>query len=467
MSVTELWPFECRMPAPAASASARDVARAALGSPCPRDGLVYDTARHLWSQQQSMGLSKPVASALLQTGLGLIEATGASPSSSPWVTLVLAQQASLDGRFDASLGLSLEAVATQRQDAALTPHVALGCALMGLFHRGLLKACPLTLDTHGRHAQLDRRVVYAEALGPLFALQAELRGLKSPRMPARLHAQVDRIHVVLDTLAGVEPSQASRLQLLADGSGRPNTTHVGQALLCSGLAHRFRDDGVRATRCFEELAALSARLGWGLGRWVALWELGMLRASSTGGLPPSPAAIGAMIGPDFSSWLLQPRASLADASVQAPRNRVEKAKALIQEALGQRLSVADVASQCEVSPRTLGQDFKDLEGMTPLEYITRQRVALAEQLLTQHPLHLKTVANAVGFDSVLGFSKAYARVTGRAPVLHAASWSGRLAKSEAGHRTPEKGKSLSEEVTQALRAPTDAVGRLGGGAGGN
>lgn len=367
-----------------------------------------------------MSEDKPVAAVLLQTGLSVIQAAASSEFSRPWQALVLAQQASLDGHFDASLALSLASVEAGRRDATLTHPVALACAMAALFHRGLLKACPLALDQHGDPGQLDRRRVYAEAFRPLLALQTELGSLKCPHMPAGLQAQVDRIHVVLDAVAGRESSQPSRLRLLVDGAaGHLQTTHVGQALLCSALAHRLRDDRERAAQCLAELAALSAQLSWGLGRWVALCEASMLQAASGGGAPPSAAEIGAMVGPGFSSWLLQSPASSGGAQQEAPRVRVEQAKAFIRGSLGQRFSVADVAARCHVSARTLGQDFKDVEGMTPLEYITRQKVVLAEQLLAQRQLTLKTVANAVGFETVLGFSKAYARVTGRTPVQQA------------------------------------------------
>jgi AraC-like DNA-binding protein len=360
-----------------------------------------------------MSLRKPVASALMQAGMAGIQGSSASVASNPWVALVLSQQAALDGRFDASLKLSVAAVQVQGSSSAHR-QVALACALAGLFHRGLLMACPLTRDGLGLAAHARCRPIYREAFQPMFALQRELRGSKS-HLPTRVQAQVDRIHMVLDTLAGSEPTDGSRLQLLSDLIDRKDTSQTGQALLCSGVAYVLRDDGARAAQCFDELASLSRRLAWGFGCWVALSEMCMLDVVSRGSMPPSSTEISALIGPDFSSWLLEPNAIAGGAQERGSCARVEKAKAFIRESLGQRFSVADVAAHCEVSAKTLGQDFKEREGVTPLEYITRQRVMLAEQLLTQRQLTLKAVAQAVGFDSVLGFSKAYARITGHPP----------------------------------------------------
>lgn len=415
MLVTQLWPFESGLHE--AHTGSRDESGGLWGAADARDRRMYDTAKHLWSLQQSMSLRKPVASALLQAGLAGVKGASASVASNPWIALVLSQQASLDGRFDASLKLAVAAVQAQGSGAAHR-QVALACAMVGLLHRGMLMACPLARGRLGGDACADRRSLYQEAFQPMFAVQRELRGSK-PHLPTQLQAQVDRIHLVLDTLAGSEPTEAARLRLLSDLVNRKHTSQTGQALLCSGLAYLLRDDGERAAQCFDELAALSRRLAWGFGGWVALYEMSMLDAALRRCVPPSSTEIGALIGPDFSSWLLEPGTTAGDAQEKGACARVEKAKAFIQESLGQRFSVADVAAHCEVSAKTLGQDFKELEGVAPLEYITRQRVMLAEQLLKQRQLTLKAVAQAVGFDSVLGFSKAYARITGHAPAQQA------------------------------------------------
>lgn len=416
MLVTQLWPFESRLQVP--HTVPRGEGRGPRGATGARDRLMYDTAKRLWALQQSMSVRKPVASALVQAGLAGIQGSSASVTRNPWIALVLAQQASLEGRFDASLKLSLAAVNVQPTGLAHR-QMALACAMAGLFHRGVLMACPLALDGTGRDVCADRRHVYLEAFQPMFAVQRELNGSKL-HLPTQLQAQMARIQVVLDTLAGNEPTDAARLQLLSDLVGRKHASQTAQALLSSGLAYLLRDDAERATRCFDELAALSKGLAWGFGQWVAMHEMCMLDAGSHRRMAPSSTEISALIGPEFSSWLLASNASGCNPCAKGSGARVDKAKAFIQESLGQRFSVEDVAAHCEVSVKTMGQDFKDVERMTPLEYITRQRVLLAEQLLMQRQLPLKTVANAVGFDTVLGFSKAYARVTGRTPVQHAA-----------------------------------------------
>lgn len=376
---------------------------------------MYEVSKHLWSLQQGMDLRKPVASALVQAGLAAINGTSAAAATNPWVALVLAQQASLDGRFEASKKLSLAAVEVHRVDSPLR-QVALACALIGLFHRALLLACPLGRTAVGHRSPLDRKRVYFDALQPLLALQAEIRGLRS-NLPTQMQAQVNRVHVVLDALLERETPEAMRLQLVSDLSCNKSSTQTAQALLCYGLAYLLSKDTSRAARCFDKLADLSAELGWGCGRWLALFELCMFDASSRGCMPPSITDIGAMIGPDFSTWLGEPDAAVACPESRGATSRVERAKAFIQESLGQRFSVADVANHCDVSAKTLGQDFKEVESMTPLEFINRERILLAEQLLSQRQLTLRSVANAVGFDSVLGFSKAYARVKGRPPIV--------------------------------------------------
>lgn len=369
---------------------------------------------HLWSLQQGMSLSKPVASALVQAGLAAINGASAPAATNPWVTLVLAQQATLDGRFDASLKISQASVEVHRAGSPWR-QLALACALNALFHRGLLLACSLVGDVSAQRRSLDRRRVHAEALQPMLPLQAEIRGLRSS-LPSQMQAQVNRMHAVLDALCDREPPDAVRLQLVSDLSCRKASPQAGQALLCSGLAYMFQRDPSRAVKCFDELADLSGELSWGLGRWCALFELCMHDASSRACKPPTVADMAAMVGGDFSTWVEVSGAVSAPLESRNAVARVERAKSFIRGSLGQRFSVSDVAGHCEVSTKTLGQDFKDIEDMTPLEFINRERIMLADQLLAQRQLNLKTVATAVGFDSVLGFSKAYARVTGRLPA---------------------------------------------------
>ncbi len=61
-------------------------------------------------------------------------------------------------------------------------------------------------------------------------------------------------------------------------------------------------------------------------------------------------------------------------------------------------TVATMAGQAAMSPRTLQRQFRDATGMGPAEWLTRERVAIAKELL-ESPLPLAQVAERAGFGS--------------------------------------------------------------------
>jgi AraC family transcriptional activator FtrA len=61
-------------------------------------------------------------------------------------------------------------------------------------------------------------------------------------------------------------------------------------------------------------------------------------------------------------------------------------------------TVATMAERAAMSARTLQRQFRDTTGMGPVEWLTRERVALAKELL-ESPLPLAQVAEQAGFGS--------------------------------------------------------------------
>ena len=58
--------------------------------------------------------------------------------------------------------------------------------------------------------------------------------------------------------------------------------------------------------------------------------------------------------------------------------------------------------------------FRAVVGKTPIDYLTLWRMTIARQLLAKGK-PVKSVANAVGYDSAAAFSRVFARVTGQPP----------------------------------------------------
>lgn len=77
-------------------------------------------------------------------------------------------------------------------------------------------------------------------------------------------------------------------------------------------------------------------------------------------------------------------------------------------------TVATMARRAAMSPRTLQRQFRDATGMGPVEWLTRERVARAKELL-ESPLPLAQVAERAGFGSEETLRHHFRRVAATTP----------------------------------------------------
>ncbi|MBU6530883.1 AraC family transcriptional regulator [Streptomyces sp. NPDC057245] len=79
-------------------------------------------------------------------------------------------------------------------------------------------------------------------------------------------------------------------------------------------------------------------------------------------------------------------------------------------------SVSSLAERTGVSRATLAKRFTDLVGEPPLTYLTRRRMALAADLLTERAgATVAEIARAVGYSDAFAFSVAFKRTRGVTP----------------------------------------------------
>jgi AraC-like DNA-binding protein len=79
-------------------------------------------------------------------------------------------------------------------------------------------------------------------------------------------------------------------------------------------------------------------------------------------------------------------------------------------------TVASLADRAGVSRATLAKRFTDLVGEPPLTYLTRWRMTLAADLLTEREgATIAEVARTVGYSDAFGFSAAFKRTRGVTP----------------------------------------------------
>jgi AraC-like DNA-binding protein len=70
---------------------------------------------------------------------------------------------------------------------------------------------------------------------------------------------------------------------------------------------------------------------------------------------------------------------------------------------------------CSLSLFRFIHKFKDLTGMTPIEYLTQIRINEAKFLLSNSPLNVAEISSIVGYDDPLYFSRVFKKVTGISP----------------------------------------------------
>ncbi len=83
--------------------------------------------------------------------------------------------------------------------------------------------------------------------------------------------------------------------------------------------------------------------------------------------------------------------------------------------LGQQISVAAMARRLNTSRRTFDRAFRGATGASPLQWLLRERVMAAQQLLETSDLSVEAIAFAVGFGGVLSLRTHFKRLVGVTP----------------------------------------------------
>ncbi len=94
---------------------------------------------------------------------------------------------------------------------------------------------------------------------------------------------------------------------------------------------------------------------------------------------------------------------------------VEKAKHYLSDHLTQEIRMEDVAAAVGVSPYHLSRLFKSLTGMTMREYLTRERIETAKQLLAASERSIPQIASLLRFCDQSYFTKVFREITGQTP----------------------------------------------------
>ncbi len=95
----------------------------------------------------------------------------------------------------------------------------------------------------------------------------------------------------------------------------------------------------------------------------------------------------------------------------------------MQEHLDEDISVTSLARRAAMSPRTFARRFRAETGTTPHQWVTAQRLLLAEQLLEESDAPIEVVASRVGFGNAATLRHHFTQARGTTPVAYRRTFS--------------------------------------------
>lgn len=105
----------------------------------------------------------------------------------------------------------------------------------------------------------------------------------------------------------------------------------------------------------------------------------------------------------------------SDRSGSLSRTHEDLAKSLLLENLDGNVSISEVAQMCNLSRGYFIRAFRETTGMTPYQWVLRERIDRARDLLRTSNTPLAEVAIACGFADQSHFTRVFAGIVGTTP----------------------------------------------------
>jgi AraC-like DNA-binding protein len=99
----------------------------------------------------------------------------------------------------------------------------------------------------------------------------------------------------------------------------------------------------------------------------------------------------------------------------SPGQQIAKAVAWLKQNFAQPLQGDELADRAHMSPSTFRQHFRNLTGVSPLQYQKQLRLQEARQLMLNENLDAGSAGGRVGYESPSQFSREYSRLFGAPP----------------------------------------------------
>ena len=99
-----------------------------------------------------------------------------------------------------------------------------------------------------------------------------------------------------------------------------------------------------------------------------------------------------------------------------PIRQLHKVEAYLSEHLAEDISVGALAELVELSPFHFCRVFKQTTGMSPLHFVTRERISRAQQLIRETSHSLIEIGLEVGYSNPSHFAQVFRRTLGVTPT---------------------------------------------------
>lgn len=102
-------------------------------------------------------------------------------------------------------------------------------------------------------------------------------------------------------------------------------------------------------------------------------------------------------------------------STGSPSHQIARAMAWLKQNFRNDVLMDELAATAHMSPSTFRQHFRQLTGMSPVQYQKQLRLQEARQLMLNQDLDANSTAARVGYESASQFSRDYSRLFGAPP----------------------------------------------------
>ncbi len=114
------------------------------------------------------------------------------------------------------------------------------------------------------------------------------------------------------------------------------------------------------------------------------------------------------------------RATLKVYGRAMPRYLLRRAIDFIHAGLGNNVSLSGISASVDMSPYHFCRLFKQSTGLSPVQYVRRERIRRAQQLIAERRLSLVEIADELGFSDQSHFTRTFRSVLGMTPSQYSA-----------------------------------------------